>query len=73
MGYCPFTKPSKQFALRGPGHLPGLPLFLPPPFPPRPTLTIPLHVGGVGDEVRGRAERNKISWEEKDDVIGQEG
>ena len=27
---------------------------------------------GVGGEVRGRAERNKTSWEEKDDVIGQE-
>ena len=27
---------------------------------------------GVGGEVRGRVERNKISWEEKDDVIGQE-
>ncbi len=36
-------------------------------------LFITPHVGGVGDEVRGRAERNKISWEEKDDVIGQEG
>ena len=27
---------------------------------------------GGGGGVRGRAERNKISWEEKDDVIGQE-
>ncbi len=27
---------------------------------------------GVSDEVRGRSERNRISWEEKDDVIGQE-
>ncbi len=26
----------------------------------------------MGGEVRGRAERNKTSWEEKDDVIGQE-
>ena len=38
-----------------------------------PPLTTPPHVGGVGNEVRGRAERNRISWEEKDDVIWQEG
>jgi hypothetical protein len=31
------------------------------------------HVGGVGDKVRGRAERKRISWEDKDNVIGQEG
>jgi len=27
----------------------------------------------VGNEVRGRAERNRISWEEKNDVIWPEG
>ncbi len=48
------------------------PLFLSPRFlfRPPPTLTIPPHVGGVSTEVRGRAVRNRISWE---DVIGQEG
>ncbi len=41
-------------------------------FPVPPSLTTPPHVGGVCNEVRGRAERNRISWEEKDDVIWQE-